>query len=95
MKTMIHSARLAAACLAGSALMAACGGGGDAGPTAQARPQAPDPTTVPASALASPQAFVAYVASLPTADASANSSDPLVVTSTLPPVTDIDEPVAL
>lgn len=96
MKTLFHSARLAAALLAVSALLAACGGGGDVGPTTKATtPQAQDPTTVPVSATASPQAFVAYIASLPTPDASASSSDPLIVTSTLPPVTDTDEPVAL
>ena len=99
MKHLNHSLRLAAAALSASALLAACGGGGDASPTASKQPApAPEPTdtgTVPASAMASTQAFVAYLGSLPLTDASASTSDPLLIPSTLPPVSDTDEPVAL
>lgn len=97
MKHTYPCARLAAALLSASALLAACGGGGDASPTAS-NPPAPTPTdagTVPASATASPQAFVTYLATLPASDASADTSDPLNLTTTMPPVTDTDEPLAL
>lgn len=66
-------------------LLAACGGGGSS--------VAVDPTIggsdVPASAVASPQAYTAYVGSLPPDD----TAEPLRLEGVEPPTTDTEEPV--
>ena len=73
---------LAVSLLAG---LAACGGGGDGG-GGQATRQNGD--TVPASAVASNAAFVAYLNTLPTNE----TEEPLNAASVTPPTTDSDEP---
>ena len=72
---------LAVSLLAG---LAACGGGGDGG-GGQATRQNGD--TVPASAVASNAAFVAYLNTLPTNE----TEEPLNAASVTPPTTDSDE----
>ena len=66
--------------------LAACGGGGNGGGGGQTTRQAGD--TVPASAVASTAAFVAYLNTLPTNE----SEEPLNASSVTPPATDSDEP---
>ncbi len=66
-------------------LLGACGGGGgDAAEEAAAR-------TVPASAMASPEAFVRYAASLVADD----KAEPLELAQLQPPVSETAEPVDL
>ena len=78
---------LTVALLAG---LAACGGGGDGGggnggggPNTRQNGD-----TVPASAVASNAAFVAYLNTLPTNE----TEEPLNASSVTPPTTDTDEP---
>ena len=66
--------------------LAACGGGGDGGGGGLATRQNGD--TVPASAVASNAAFVAYLNTLPTNE----TEEPLNAASVMPPTTDTDEP---
>ncbi len=66
--------------------LAACGGGGDGGGGGLATRQNGD--TVPASAVASNAAFVAYLNTLPTNE----TEEPLNASSVTPPTTDTDEP---
>lgn len=73
---------LAVSLLAG---LAACGGGGDGGGGQATRPSG---DTVPASAVASNAAFVAYLNTLPTNE----TEEPLNASSVTPPTTDSDEP---
>ena len=75
---------LAVSLLAG---LAACGGGGDGG-GGSARTSAQDTNSVPASAVASTAAFVAYLNTLPTNE----TEEPLNAASVTPPTTDSDEP---
>ena len=66
--------------------LAACGGGGDGVSGVQTTRQTGD--TVPASAVASTAAFVAYLDKLPTNE----SEEPLNASSVTPPATDSGEP---
>ena len=67
--------------------LAACGGGGDGGGGGGLNTrQSSD--TVPASAVASNAAFVAYLNKLPTNE----TEEPLNASSVTPPTTDTDEP---
>ncbi len=70
---------LALSLLAG---LAACGGGGGGQTTRQTG------DTVPASAVATTSAFVAYVNTLPTNE----TEEPLNASSVTPPTTESDEP---
>ena len=80
----VKRAILSVSLLAG---LAACGGGGGNGDGGgQTTRQAGD--TVPASAVASTAAFVAYLDTLPTNE----SEEPLNASSVTPPATDSDEP---
>ena len=74
---------LTVALLAG---LAACGGGGDGGGGGLNTRQNGD--SVPASAVASNAAFVAYLNTLPTNE----TEEPLNASSVTPPTTDADEP---
>jgi len=75
---------LALSLLAG---LAACGGGGGGGGGGgQTTRQTGD--TVPASAVATTSAFVAYVNTLPTNE----TEEPLNASSVTPPTTESDEP---
>ena len=75
---------LTVALLAG---LAACGGGGDGGGGGLNTRQNGD--TVPASAVASTAAFIAYLNTLPTNE----TEEPLNASSVTPPTTDTDEPI--
>ena len=66
--------------------LAACGGGGDGDGGGRTTRQTGD--TVPASAVASSAAFVAYLNTLPTNE----SEEPLNASSVTPPATDSGEP---
>ena len=66
--------------------LAACGGGGDVVNGVKTTRQTGD--TVPASAVATSAAFVAYLDTLPTNE----SEEPLKASSVTPPTTDSDEP---
>ena len=79
----VKRAILSVSLLAG---LAACGGGGDVVSGVQTTRQTGD--TVPASAVASAAAFVAYLDTLPTNE----SEEPLNASSVTPPTTDSDEP---
>ena len=66
--------------------LAACGGGGNGDGGGRTTRQAGD--TVPASAVATSAAFVAYLDKLPTNE----TEEPLNASSVTPPTTDSDEP---
>jgi ABC-type glycerol-3-phosphate transport system substrate-binding protein len=70
----------------GAALLAlaACGGGGGGN-----EPSAVDDTTVPASALESPESFSRWVAQRPASE----DKEPLVMIGVLPPTSDSSEPI--
>ena len=75
MKTFQLHMALAAAAIT----LAACGGGGDNNAAVE--------TTVPASALASPEAFSNWVGARPSSD----SNDPLSMMDVLPPTSETAE----
>ena len=79
----VKRAMLTVSLLAG---LAACGGGGNGGGGGQATRQNGD--TVPASAVATTTAFVAYLNTLPTNE----TEEPLNASSVTSPTTDGDEP---
>ena len=79
----VKRAMLTVSLLAG---LAACGGGGNGGGGGQATRQNGD--TVPASAVATSTALVAYLNTLPTNE----TEEPLNAASVMPPTTDGDEP---
>ena len=71
--------------------LSACGGGGDngnAGGPGPGNTTADNPGSVPASAVASSSAFVAYLNALPANE----TEDPLNAASVTPPTTDSEEP---
>ena len=80
------------AALALASALAACGGNDDYAPTPPPSPPvAEDPIMVPASATANAAAFSSYAANLAPSD----TTEPLVVGTLVPPVSDTEEPVAL
>ena len=81
-KPGVKRAMLTVSLLAG---LAACGGGGNGDGGGQRTRQAGD--TVPASAVATSAAFVAYLNTLPTNE----SEEPLNASSVTPPTTDSDD----
>ncbi len=83
-KLLARRAAHAAAALALAGGLAACGGGGDATSATDAW------NTVPASALASPEAFSRFTASLAPDD----HGDPMNVDNVTPPVSETDAPIA-
>ena len=78
----VKRAILSVSLLAG---LTACGGGGDVVSGVKTTRQSGD--TVPASAVASTAAFVAYLDKLPTNE----SEEPLNASSVTPPTTDSDD----
>ena len=83
-KPLVKRSILTVALLAG---LAACGGGGDGGGGNGFRTRQ-NGDSVPASAVASNAAFVAYLNTLPTNE----TEEPLNASSVTPPATDGDEP---
>jgi hypothetical protein len=71
-------------CMAAALLaLAACGGGSDDTPIAE------DDSTVPASALESPESFSRWLAARPANDV----KEPLLMDGVLPPTSDSAEPI--
>jgi hypothetical protein len=68
-------------------LLSACGGGDDGGSMNAGNP--PGDNGVPASAMASPEAFSAYVGSL----AADDRAEPLDVEQVVPPTSETAEPI--
>jgi hypothetical protein len=79
---------IAVAAIAGS-LLAACGGGGGGGGDEVTPPPTEDPTVVPASAMASPQAMVTFLK----AQAQSEDGEPMRMNGIDPPASDTDEPL--
>ena len=82
----------AALALAGTLALGACGGGSDT-PPLQAAPAvvASDPDSVPATAMASPEALVSFQQGLAVDD----RIEPLSLQQLLPPLSDTTEPMAV
>lgn len=87
-----HSSMTAALALGATLALGACGGGSDA-PAVQGGPAvtASDAGSVPASAMASPEALVSFQQSLAVDD----RIEPLSLQQLLPPLSDTTEPVSV
>ena len=90
-RSMVATALWPVAALALAGALAACGGNDDYAPAPPPPPVAEDPTMVPASATANATAFSTYAANLAPSD----TTEPLVVGTLVPPVSDTEEPIAL
>lgn len=87
-----HSSMAAALALGATLALGACGGGSDT-PEVQAAPAvtASDAGSVPASAMASPEALVSFQQGLAVDD----RIEPLSLQQLLPPLSDTTEPVSV
>lgn len=90
-RSMVATALWPVAALALASALAACGGNDSYAPAPPPPPVAEDPTMVPTSATANAAAFSTYAANLAPSD----TTEPLVVGTLVPPVSDTEEPVAL